>query len=421
MVVSLAAGARRKQLVVVEGVERLTVQRGHADAELRGSNCGLGDNRLNALRQRSEHVGRVLRLAVAAGLCNSLGSGEGNCQCDRHRPLEKSHARECSTGNPKPAVERPERGGRGTIEKEMTIPYSWRLRTRTLELGSRTLVMGVVNLTPDSFSNDGFFMAPEAAVAHALRLIEEGADILDLGAESTRPGSRAGDAEAAVDAEEEKRRLLPVLEGILKAQPHAVLGVDTYKAETARAAIAAGAEFVNDVSGFMWDPRLATVCAETGAGVVLTHTRGRPEEWLAQPQLAPEALLATVREGLVASLMAAKAAGVPLDAIVFDPGYGFGKRLGENYVLLARQVELQAFGRPLLAGVSRKSFLGHTLAPLFAGQPAPALARESASLATMTAAILNGASIVRVHKVRPAVEAARVADAIRAASGSPTH
>ncbi len=301
----------------------------------------------------------------------------------------------------------------GYHREGMTATAEWRLRTRTLELGSRTLVMGVINITPDSFSDGGFFAGPEAAVAHGLKLLEEGADILDLGAESTRPGSRAGGTDAAVSAEEEKRRLLPILEGILKAQPHAVLSVDTYKAETARAALAVGAEIINDVSGFTWGPRLAAVCAGAGAGVVLSHTRGRPDEWRTQPQLVPDALLATVHDGLAASLMAAKAAGVPLDAIVLDPGYGFGKRFGENYALLARQQELLALGRPLLAGVSRKSFLGHTLAPLFGGEPAPVDAREAASIAAMTAAILNGASIVRVHAVRPAVEAARIADAIR--------
>lgn len=291
----------------------------------------------------------------------------------------------------------------------------WRLRTRTLELGARTLVMGVVNLTPDSFSDGGSFIGTEAAVARCMQLLEEGADILDLGAESTRPGSRAGGVDAAVSAEQEQRRLLPVLEAILKAQPRAVLSVDTYKAETARAALHAGAEIINDVSGLTWDPALAAVCAEAGAGVVLTHTRGRPEEWRTQPQLAADALLALVREGLGASLRAAQAAGVPTHAVVLDPGYGFGKRFDENYALLARQAELLRLGRPLLAGVSRKSFLGRTLAPLFGGAPAPTHARETASLAAMTAAILNGASIVRVHAVRPAVEAARIADAVRAA------
>jgi dihydropteroate synthase len=297
---------------------------------------------------------------------------------------------------------------------------NWRLRTRTLSLGQRTLVMGVVNITPDSFSDGGLFLAPEAAVAHAIRLLDEGADIVDLGAESTRPGSRAGDAAATVSADEEQARLLPVLEGVLSARPEAVVSVDTYKAATARAALKAGAEIVNDVSGFAWDAEMAAVCAESGAGVVLMHTRGRPEEWRAQPQLAPGALLATVRAGLAESLAVAAAAGIAREAVVLDPGYGFGKRLDENYALLAHQSELLALGRPLLAGVSRKSFLGHTLATLYSGEDDaanhPIEARENASLAAMTAAILHGASIVRVHAVRPAVEAACIADAIMAAS-----
>jgi len=300
----------------------------------------------------------------------------------------------------------------------------WRLRTRTLELGRRTLVMGVVNITPDSFSDGGYFLAPDKAVAHALRLVEEGADILDLGAESTRPGSRAGGqagvTDALVSADEEQARLLPVLEEILKSLPHAVLSVDTYKAATARAALQAGAEIVNDVSGCTWDPGIAQVCAEFGAGVVLSHTRGRPEAWRAQSQLAPDALMATVRDGLAASLAAAQQAGIAPDRIVLDPGYGFGKRFSENYVLLNRQAEFLKLGRPLLAGLSRKSFLAHTLAPLFGGPDAkivaPMDARENASLAAMTAAILHGASIVRVHQVRSAVEAARIADAILSAS-----
>jgi len=294
----------------------------------------------------------------------------------------------------------------------MRAAAQWRLRTKTLDLGRRTLVMGVVNITPDSFSDGGFFLDSDKAVAYALRLAEEGADILDLGAESTRPGSRAGAEDAAVSFEREQARLLPVLEGVRKALPRAVISVDTYKAPTARAALERGADIVNDVSGFMWDPGIAEVCTEYGAGVVLTHTRGRPDEWRAQPQLEPEALLAMVRDGLAASVAAAERAGIACESIVLDPGYGFGKRLQENYVLLARQEELLTLGWPLLAGLSRKSFLGHTLAELFGGEDAPLDMREHASLAAMTAAILNGASIVRTHAVRPAMEAARIADAI---------
>jgi dihydropteroate synthase len=291
----------------------------------------------------------------------------------------------------------------------------WQLRTRVLELGRRTLVMGVVNVTPDSFSDGGLYRDPQSALDRSIQLLDEGADLLDLGAESTRPGSRAGDSEPAVSAEEEQARLLPVLEAILKERPHAVVSVDTYKAATARAALRAGAEIVNDVSGFAWDAEMAAVCAEFRCGVVLMHTRGRPEEWGAQPRMEANALLVTVRSGLAVSLEKAAAAGIATESIVLDPGYGFGKRFEENYALLARQEELLKLGRPLLAGASRKSFLARTLAPLRGGQDAPVEARETASVAALTAAILHGASIVRVHAVRQAVEAARIADALLAA------
>jgi dihydropteroate synthase len=293
----------------------------------------------------------------------------------------------------------------------------WRLRTRALELGRRTLVMGIINITPDSFSDGGRFFVPEAAVGQGLRLLSEGADILDLGAESTRPGSHAGGAAGtplapSVSADEEQARLLPVLEGILRIRPKAIISVDTYKAATARAALRAGAEIINDVSGFLWDSELASVCAKFSAGVVLMHTRGRPEEWRNQAELGSDALLGTVRVGLSASLERAAAAGILPQAIVLDPGYGFGKRFDDNYALLARQQELLDLRRPLLAGLSRKSFLGRTLAPLHGGYDAPIDERDIASVAALVAAILHGASIVRVHQVRSAVEAARVADAV---------
>lgn len=288
----------------------------------------------------------------------------------------------------------------------------WKLRGGALELGRRTLVMGIVNVTPDSFSDGGFFLEPEAAVEHAIRLLDEGADLVDVGAESTRPGSRAGGVDAQVSAEEEQARLLPVVEGILRERPSAVISVDTYKAATARAALAAGAAIVNDVSGFAWDAGMAAVCAEAGCGVVLMHTRGRPEEWGTQARLEPDAMMADVRMGLEESMKAAARAGIAAETVVLDPGYGFGKRGEENYALLARQQELLALGRPLLAGLSRKSFLGRTLAGLHGGNGAPVAEREMASVAAMVAAILHGASIVRVHAVRPAVEAARIADEI---------
>jgi dihydropteroate synthase len=208
---------------------------------------------------------------------------------------------------------------------------------------------------------------------------------------------------------------LPVIEGILKARSDAIISVDTYKAATARAALQAGAEIVNDVSGFSWDDEMAAVCSETKAGTVLMHTRRMPDEWKTQQQLAPDALVEMVRLGLANSLGLAVAASIAPEAVVLDPGYGFGKRSGENYDLLARQGELLALGRPLLAGVSRKSFLGQGLAKhneVGRGIQMPDESRENASLAAMTAAILHGASIVRVHAVRAAVDAAQVADSI---------
>ena len=293
----------------------------------------------------------------------------------------------------------------------------WKLRSRTLELGRRTLVMGVVNITPDSFSDGGNFLDRDAAVRRGLELMEEGADLLDLGAESTRPGAMVGTGrDAKVSAEEEQARLLPVIEGILNARAETVISVDTYKSATAKAALGAGAEIVNDVSGFTWDADMARVCAEAGCGVVLMHTRGRPDEWRGQQKLVPDILMESVRAGLAESLRRAAEAGVAAESIVLDPGYGFGKKFDENYVLLARQGELLDLGRPLLAGVSRKSFLGYTLSDLFDGKQAPVEAREAASIAALVTAILHGASIVRAHEVRPAVEAARIADAVLAAS-----
>ena len=291
------------------------------------------------------------------------------------------------------------------------------MRSRTLEFGRRTLVMGVVNITPDSFSDGGIFLDRDAAVRRGLELLEQGADVLDLGAESTRPGAMVGVGSAArVSAEEEQGRLLPVIEGILKARPEAVISADTYKSATAKAAIAAGAQIVNDVSGFTWDAEMARVCAGAGCGVVLMHTRGRPDEWRGQEKLGADVLIESVKAGLAESLRMAEQAGVTADSIVLDPGYGFGKKFDENYALLARQRELLDLGRPLLAGVSRKSFLGHTLAEFFGGKQAPVDARETASIAALVTAVLHGASLVRVHDVRPAVEAARIADAVLAAN-----
>jgi dihydropteroate synthase len=285
----------------------------------------------------------------------------------------------------------------------------WKLHTRSLPLGERTLLMGVLNTTPDSFSDGGAFHSPAAAIEHGLQMLEEGADIVDIGGESTRPGKHK-----PVTVREEIDRVLPVLKGILRHQPDAILSIDTYKSETAKAALEAGVEIVNDVSGFFWDEAMAQVCVEGRCGVVLMHTRGRPEEWHALPPLEPNQVVPHVRQALHQRLEKALKAGIKQEQIVLDPGFGFGVIADENYSLLAGLDELASLGQPLLAGVSRKGFLRKTLSRLYKGAEVPADRRGNASLAAVTATILAGAHLVRVHDVRPSREAAAIADAILA-------
>jgi dihydropteroate synthase len=290
-------------------------------------------------------------------------------------------------------------------------PCDWKLRTRSLALGKRTLIVGVLNTTPDSFSDGGAFATPAAAIEHALAMFEEGADIVDIGGESTRPGKHD-----PVGVREEIDRVVPVLEGVLRHRPHSILSVDTYKSETASEALRAGAEIVNDVSAFLWDHAMARVCVASGCGVVLMHTRGHPDEWRALPGLEPKQVIPHVKQALQQRLQGAQEAGIARESIVLDPGFGFGIILEQNYALLAGLEDLAGLGQPLLTGVSRKGFLGRTLAPLYGGVDAPVGRRGSASLAAVTATILAGAHLVRVHDVRESREAAAIADAILAAS-----
>lgn len=285
--------------------------------------------------------------------------------------------------------------------------FQWQLRTRTLELGHRTLLVGVVNITPDSFTDGGQFATADKATAHALQLLDDGADILDLGGESTRPGTRP-----QVSSQEELDRVLPVIEAVLRERPGMILSIDTYKAATARAAIGSGAEIVNDVSGFLWDEAMASTCANLQCGVVLTHARGRMDEWRTQPPLLREEVVPLVLRGLEQRVNTAVQTGVQRARIVLDPGFGFGKRLEENYPLLANLDGLHALGLPILAGTSRKAFLGRTLAPIH-GHDAPPDRRGNATLASVTAAALAGAHLVRVHDVKAAREAIAVVDALR--------
>lgn len=304
----------------------------------------------------------------------------------------------------------------------MRSVFHWNLGSRSLELGKRTLIMGVLNVTPDSFSDGGQFLDPENALEHAERLLAEGADIIDIGGESTRPGARVEtgtprQTEAAktttakappVTAEEELKRVIPVIAQLKKKHPKAVISVDTYKASVARAAVGAGAEIVNDVSGFRWDPAMAKTVADLKCGAVLMHMRGRPEEW--RTLRHPGDIVLLVKRELKEWAEKAVLAGVRRERIVLDPGFGFGKNFEENYPLIARFGELQAAGFPLLAGTSKKSFLGRTLAA--DGTTAPPEARLYGTLASQTALILKGAHIVRTHDVKASVDAARIADAI---------
>jgi dihydropteroate synthase len=286
--------------------------------------------------------------------------------------------------------------------------FNWRLRTRTLALGARTAIMAILNLTPDSFSDGGHYNTLTRATTRALQLLDHGADILDLGGESTRPNA------IPITPEEEQSRVLPVLEEILHHRPEAILSVDTFHASTARRALETGAEIVNDVSGFTWDPHMAAACATQPCGVVLTHTRGRPQDWTSLPALPPAEILPAVLTGLRDSLQTAESAGIASDRIVLDPGFGFGKRGPENYTLLAHLAELHQLHLPILSGTSRKGFLGRALAHFHHHLAAPADARILASQAANVAAILAGAHLLRVHDVCAARESVTIADAILA-------
>lgn len=270
--------------------------------------------------------------------------------------------------------------------------------------------MGVLNVTPDSFSDGGVHFESARAIDHALSMFNDGAAIVDIGGESTRPGKHQ-----PLTVAMELERVLPVIAGILKSRPKSVLSIDTYHAQTATAAVEAGVEIVNDVSGLLWDEAMPATLAGLGCGAVLMHTRGRPEEWNYKPRLQQAEALPLVKRELAERLQSALAAGMRRESIVLDPGFGFGKSLDENYPLLPGIEELRKLGQPILAGVSRKSFLGEALADLNGGIRATIGARETASLAAAVAAILAGADIVRVHDVKPMVEAARIADAILAA------
>ncbi len=272
------------------------------------------------------------------------------------------------------------------------------LRAKALEipLGSHVLIMGVLNVTPDSFSDGGRFLDPGAAVAQAEALVAQGADLIDLGAESSRPGSEP------VDETEELRRLMPVIEA-LAPRVAVPLSIDTTKARVAQRALDAGACIVNDISALRFDPDMARVVATTGAGVVLMHMQGTPQTMQRTPQYND--VVSEVRAFLAARMAAAREAGIRPDQILLDPGFGFGKTVTHNLTLLARLDELAALGRPVLAGVSRKAFIGQILAREVGD-------RLMGTAAAVALAVERGARLVRVHDVGAIRDVVRMTEAV---------
>jgi dihydropteroate synthase len=284
--------------------------------------------------------------------------------------------------------------------------FEWQIGSRAVQLGKRTLIMGVVNVTPDSFSDGGINFDRDRAVEYALKLLHDGADIIDVGGESTRPGANVVTTAEAVTEKEELERVIPVISAIKQKNPLAIVSVDTYKAGVARAAVQAGAEIVNDVSGFLWDPQMRRTLAELKCGAVLMHMRGRPQEWKTLPPLSE--VVTVVKRELRERSDTAVIAGMKRERMVIDPGFGFGKNREENYPLLRRLEEFHELRFPLLVGVSRKSFIGRALA--HNGNDAAIADRLFGTVAAETVAIMKGAHIVRTHDVRACADAVRIAD-----------
>jgi dihydropteroate synthase len=295
----------------------------------------------------------------------------------------------------------------------MRSVFDWNIGQRTLQLGKRTLVMGVLNVTPDSFSDGGKFLDRDLAVEHAMELLQDGADMIDIGGESTRPGAKTSDSTAenpiepgAVSEKEELERVIPVIKLLKQMEANALISIDTYKANVARAAVEAGAEIVNDISALRWDPAMRKTVAELKCGAVLMHMRGKPEEWRTLPP--PPDIVTQVKRELREWADAGMMAGIKRERMVLDPGFGFGKNFEENYPMLKRFEEFHEMRYPLLIGVSRKSFIGRALAR--SGRDATLNERLLGTVAAETTAVLKGAHIIRTHDVRACIDAMRIAD-----------
>jgi dihydropteroate synthase len=277
--------------------------------------------------------------------------------------------------------------------------YTIRCRKRTFTLGKQTLLMGVLNVTPDSFSDGGIFFDKEKAIAHGLKMVEEGADFIDIGGESTRPGSKP------LGLDEELRRVIPVIESLAK-DVDVPISIDTYKSAVAKKAIDAGAQIINDISGLHLDPSLSQVAAKEDVPLVLMHIRGNPETM--QKKIHYESLFSEIIQYLKDSIQRAESAGVDPEQIIIDPGIGFGKTVEDNLLILKNLQEFKILGKPLLLGTSRKSFIGKIL-------NADVTERLEGTLSTIVVGVLNGAHIIRCHDVIQAKRAIAIADAVRQA------
>jgi dihydropteroate synthase len=286
-----------------------------------------------------------------------------------------------------------------TLKNISKTQYSIRCRKRTLTLGKRTLLMGVLNVTPDSFSDGGLFFDKNKAISHGLRMVEEGADIIDIGGESTKPGSKP------IELEEELRRVMPVIESIAK-EVDVTISIDTYKSTVAQRAIEAGAEIVNDISGLHFDPDLAKVAAKGNIPLILMHIRGTPETM--QKNVHYDSIFSEILQYLKDSIQRAESAGLDPRQIIIDPGIGFGKTVKDNLLIIKNLHEFRILGRPILLGTSRKSFIGKILNTEVED-------RLEGTLSSIAIGVLNGAHIIRCHDVNQAKKAITVADAIRLA------
>jgi dihydropteroate synthase len=286
----------------------------------------------------------------------------------------------------------------GAVVMDVTLPFLLRFHRRSYDLSQRTLIMGVLNITPDSFSDPGQFFAREKAVEQGLRLAEAGADILDIGGESTRPGAQT------LEEGEEARRVIPVIQD-LRQKVEIPISVDTRKAGVAAGALEAGAEMINDISALRFDPRMAEVAAESQVPVVLMHMRGDPETMQTDPRY--DDLLGELLEFFRERIAYAESKGIHPDHIILDPGIGFGKSLehDHNLILLKNLRQFKVLGKPLLIGPSRKAFIGKILG-------LPPHSREEGTMATVAVAILHGANIVRVHEVERMRRVVQVVDAV---------